>query len=137
MLGGKLACLSTFVYILLGAVGLPVFSSFSGGMGKLMGPTGGYIIGFIPMALLCGFAVSKWSNKKVLLAIIMAVGTLIAYLVGTVWFVHIQQCDIMHALEICVFPFLIPDAIKIVIAILLGGEVRKRLILLNYLDVEK
>lgn len=118
---------STVIYILLGAVGLPVFSGYAGGIGKLTGPTGGYIIGFIPLAIICGVFVEKWANNKLLLVVGMIVGTVVLYALGTVWFVLQMQCEVMYALSVCVFPFLIGDAIKIAISLILGSELRKRL----------
>ena len=97
------------IYLLLGAVGLPVFSGFAGGLGKLLGPTGGYLIGFIFMALIGGAVV---------------VGTAVAYAFGTVWFVYLMKCSVTYALTVCVYPFIGFDIVKIVIATLLGKTVR-------------
>jgi len=132
LLGTKTGTLSFIIYLLLGAVGLPVFSGYAGGLGKLAGPTGGFLIGFIPMAIICGIAVKLWGsvNKKtdyILLFLGMAVGTAFAYAFGTAWFVYQMKVDVLYALSVCVFPFLIGDAAKIVIAILLGSNLKKRL----------
>jgi len=133
LLGTKLGTLSYIIYLLLGAVGLPVFSGYTGGMGKLLGPTGGYLIGFIPLAIICGFSVSKWFNNKILLALGMIVAITVAYVFGTIWFVYQMKCEVMYALSVCVFPFLIADFVKIVLAIILGSIIRKRLMALGYI----
>lgn len=127
LLGTKKACISYLVYMLLGAVGLPVFSGFAGGVGKLAGPTGGYLVGFIFMTVICGVIMERFQRKAIPTWLGMVLGTLVAYLFGTVWFVVQTQSAIMYALTACVFPFIPFDLIKITIAILLGKAVRKRL----------
>lgn len=134
VLGTKLGTLSFVVYLLLGAFGLPVFSGFAGGVGKLVGPTGGYLVGFIPMALICGFFITKFFNKKHIVAIGMVFATLVVYALGTVWFVFQMKCDVLYALTVCVFPFLIGDAIKIAISIVLGSILRKRLLQMGLIE---
>lgn len=138
LLGTKTGTLSYVIYLLLGAVGLPVFSGYAGGLGKLAGPTGGYLIGFIPMALICGIVVKMWGTQSktnyVLLFVGMALATIVAYALGTAWFVYQMQVDVWYALTICVFPFLIGDAAKIIIAILLGSNLKKRLAKEGFVD---
>lgn len=112
------------IYLLLGAVGLPVFSGFAGGLGKLLGPTGGYLIGFIFMALIGG-AVIELSHRNIFLTMLgWVVGTAVAYAFGTVWFVYLMKCSVTYALTVCVYPFIGFDIAKIVIATLLGKTVR-------------
>lgn len=133
LIGARLGTLSYVVYLLLGMAGLPVFSGYQGGLAKLVGPTGGYLVGFILMAVICGVVVEKsrysipWSVAG------MALATLIAYAFGTVWFVMMSQCSVGYALTVCVLPFLVFDFIKIVLAVALGSEIRKRLVLANLL----
>lgn len=133
VLGDKLGTLSVLVYILLGLVGLPVFSGYSGGVGKIAGPTGGYIVGYLPMAFIAGFFAVKWIEKKYMVIIGMVTGTIVLYLLGTVWFVIQMKCDFAYALSVCVIPFLIGDAVKIIVAALLGLTLRTRLKKLGYL----
>ena len=128
LLGLKGAAVSYVVYLLLGAVGLPVFSGFQGGLGKLAGPTGGYLVGFVLMVLICGFALERFHARPVPTMIGMAAGTLVAYLFGTVWFVFQMQCAVWHALTICVLPFIPFDLAKIVIATGLGKAIRAALV---------
>lgn len=125
MLGWKRGTLSVFVYILLGAVGVPVFAGMSGGVGILAGPTGGYIIGFLATALIVGFAADKWERKALPLTIAMILGILVCYAFGTVWFMVVMKWGVVETLMTCVVPFLIPDAVKIVLAMVLSNRLSK------------
>ena len=128
LLGMRGGTVSYAVYLLLGAAGLPVFSGWQGGLGKLAGPTGGYLVGFVLMALLSGFALEKFRARPVPTMLGMAAGTLVAYLFGTVWFVLQMQCAVWHALTVCVLPFIPFDLAKIVIATGLGKAIRAALV---------
>lgn len=127
VLGTWRALVSYTVYLLLGAVGMPVFSGFQGGLAKLAGPTGGYLAGFWLMILVAGIIMEK--GKRNLLATIlgMLVGVAIDYAVGTAWFVFQTESTVVHALDVCVYPFIPFDVAKIVIAVLLGSVVYKGL----------
>ena len=126
LLGGMRGTIAITVYILLGAVGAPVFSGFSGGIGKLMGPTGGYIIGFLGTALVMwGF--EKILGKKLWVYIAAIVlGLIVCYTFGTMWFIKLYTADdgskatLAMALSWCVIPYLIPEVIKIVLALTIG-----------------
>ena len=85
ILGMKLSVASYVLYLLLGTVGLPVFSGFSGGVGKLLGPTGGYLIGFIFLAAIAGFFVEKFPAKIYMHVVGMIIGMAICYIFGTAW----------------------------------------------------
>ena len=127
LLGAKLSTVSAVVYILLGLVGLPVFSGFQGGVAKLAGPTGGYIIGFIFLAFISGLFFEKTNGRFVLSAVGMVIGTAVLYLFGTIWFVLMMDCDVAYALSVCVVPFIPFDLVKIVIALFLGKAIRSAL----------
>ena len=129
LLGWKRGTLSYLVYMLIGTVGMPVFSNYSGGMGKLFGPTGGYIIGFIPMAIIAGIVIDKSRNRGIQLAG-MIVGTALCYAFGTAWFMAVYArtsgpVGVMTALGWCVFPYIIPDLVKLVLAVLLSRRVKQ------------
>lgn len=130
VLGGKRGSLSVLVFILLGAIGIPVFANFSGGIGVLAGPTGGYIIGFLFSALLM-WAMEKLPGKKSVMQIVsMIAGLIVCYAFGTVWFVIIYgrmngPIGFTAALASCVVPFIIPDIIKIALAYVLSRKLRK------------
>lgn len=128
LLGAKFGTLSVLVYLLLGAVGLPVFSAYSGGLAKLAGPTGGYLIGFLPMAFIGGLVIEKTKGQPVLSGLGLAAGIAVSYAFGTAWFVFQMGCELSYALAICVYPFIAFDLAKVVVTVLAGGVVRKRLV---------
>lgn len=133
LLGWKMGTVSCVMYILIGMVGVPVFSGFSGGLGKLLGPTGGYIIGFIPMAILAGLLISKFSNRFIQF-VAMAVATIVLYGFGTVWFCAVMDSTFLAALGTCVFPFIPGDIAKMIIAVVIGPELNKRLRNAGFID---
>ncbi len=125
LLGWKRGTLTVIVYILLGMVGLPVFTGFKSGIAAVTGPTGGYIVGFIFTALIVGLASDKFGKKIWSNIVFMVIGVLVCYLFGTVWFMIAYNVTFTSALSTCVFPFLIPDAVKIVIAAVLVNRLKK------------
>ncbi len=128
VLGMKKASISYLVYLLIGFIGVPVFSGFTSGPEKLFGPTGGYLIGFIPMAVLAGILIDKFSNNRMIAFLGMAAGTIICYGFGTVWLAYQAHLDWKAALFAGVIPFILGDAVKIVLAAAVGPEIRKQLI---------
>lgn len=127
LLGPRESTISYLVYLLLGAVGLPVFSAYSGGLGKLLGPTGGYLFGFIFMAIISGIALKLSKANVFITAAGMVLGTLVAYAFGTAWFVKVAEYTWTDAINVCVKPFIPFDLAKIVIASILGKIVRSAL----------
>lgn len=125
VLGGKRGTLAVLVYILLGFIGIPVFVGFTGGPGILLGSTGGYIIGFIFIALLM-WGMEKVAGKKTwATGLSMVLGLIVCYAFGTAWFMVIYAANsgavgIGKALAFCVIPFIIPDIIKIALALILS-----------------
>lgn len=120
LLGGHYGFYSQLIYVLLGAIGVPVFAGFSGGFGIISGPTGGYIIGYVFAAIVVGLVVSGGANRGLLrTAIACILGMLVCYAFGTVWYVLLTGTGMWAALALCVFPFLPGDAIKIVLAVIL------------------
>lgn len=122
VLGGRRGSLAVLVFVLLGVIGIPVFSGFTGGIGILLNNTGGYIIGFIFSALL------MWGMEKILgrktwfLALSMVLGLVVCYAFGTVWFMmvytrNVGAVGLATVLSWCVLPFVIPDLIKIIFAL--------------------
>lgn len=129
LFGAKRGTLSILLYILIGAIGVPVFSGFKSGFGVLLGSTGGYIIGFIFTALIVGI-VSDKTNKLWALILSMVVGILVCYAFGTAWFAVVyaktnEPASLATILVWCVIPFLIPDAIKIALAAVLTNRLKK------------
>ncbi|MBO6154835.1 MAG: biotin transporter BioY [Lachnospiraceae bacterium] len=123
----KWSVVSVAVYLLLGLVGLPVFSGGKAGVGTLVGPTGGYLIGYLFLALISGIFIHKVGNGIALSVVGMIIATAVLYLFGTVWFVKMMDTDVAYAMSVCVLPFIPGDIIKIVAATLLGKAVTKAL----------
>ncbi len=128
VLGAKRGPLAVAIYLLIGMVGVPVFSGFSGGIQKLAGVTGGYLIGYLPCAWLTGLAVKPGQTEaqpKWKLPAMMVAGTAVLYIVGTAWFMIQTGNSLAASMGMCVVPFLPGDAIKIVAASLLAWPIRK------------
>ena len=122
LLGGKRGTLAVLVYILLGAVGIPVFAGFTGGVGILFGSTGGYILGFLGSALSMWLVTRLFGDRTLPLAAGMGLGLLICYTFGTAWFllIYVNQTgpvSLSTVLGWCVVPFIVPDLIKIALAL--------------------
>lgn len=139
LLGGAWGTMSTLVYLLVGLVGAPVFSGYMGGPSRLVGPTGGYLVGYLPLALLAGAAV-QWSAHRfdgrgragagIALAVQfagMVLATAVLYTFGTVWFCFQAGADLGTAMDKCVLPFIPVDLLKIAATLLVGMPVRNRL----------
>lgn len=130
VLGGKRGSLSVLIYLLLGAIGVPVFAGFSGGLTVILGSTGGYIAGFLFSALVMWMMEALLGKKNWVPALSMAVGLLVCYAFGTAWFMMVYAKNsgaigLMTALGWCVFPYIIPDVIKIVLALVICRRLAK------------
>ena len=134
LLGGKRGTLAVLVYILMGAIGIPVFSGFTGGIGILAGTTGGYIVGFLFSALLMWGMEKLFGKDTKVLAGSMILGLAVCYAAGTLWFRAVYAASsgavgIFTVLGWCVFPFIIPDIAKIALALILtkrlSGVIRR------------
>lgn len=130
LLGGKLGTLAVIVYILLGSIGIPVFAGFTGGIGVLFGSTGGYIFGFILTALSYWLITKIFGKKTWVIVIAMIIGLVICYAFGTVWFMFLYAktsgpVSLATTLGWCVIPFIIPDVIKIALALIMIKGVGK------------
>jgi biotin transport system substrate-specific component len=127
LIGGKRSTICYVIYLLLGLVGLPVFSGFTGGVGKLAGPTGGYLIGFIFITIICGLFLKIGKGKMWMYVMGMLLGLAVAYLFGTLWFMYSNKTGLWQTLTICVFPFLLVDLVKIILIALVAPMVKKPL----------
>ncbi len=131
ILGGKRGFFSILAFVLLGAVGVPVFAEFSGGLGVLFGTTGGYIVGFLFSALLY-WAIETFFGRKLWVRIVsLTLALLVLYAFGTVWFVIVYSMGnasvgVGTALMWCVVPYILLDTAKLVLAMLIAGAVKKR-----------
>ena len=125
LLGPRRGLQCLLVYLLLGAAGLPVFSGFKGGLGVLLGATGGYLAGFAPTVLILGFAAERFPGRTAALALAAALGIALCYVCGTAWFMLVyarggEAISLWGALKLCVLPFLPPDALKAALALWLA-----------------
>ena len=129
-LGGRRGTMAVLIYLLLGAVGIPVFAGFSAGMGVLLGNTGGYLIGFIFSALLMWAMEALLGKKTWVLGLSMLLGMVVYYVFGTVWFMVVYAKNsgpigLATVLSWCVIPFLVPDLIKAALALFLTKHLAK------------
>ena len=127
VLGAKLSTFSTLIYILIGAIGVPVLAGFSGGLDKFVGPTGGFLISFPLMAFIIGFGVEHRKAFRRAYVVALVVGTVANYVVGVVMFCVLTKSPVMTGITACVVPFIPTAIIKAILASVLGFEIRKRL----------
>lgn len=130
VLGGKRGFFAVVAYLLLGLVGAPVFSGFSGGPGALLSPSGGYLVGFLFTALLMWIVERLLGIKLWALGLSMVLGLLVCYAFGTAWFMIVypmggESVSLWTALTWCVFPYVAFDALKIILALILAPQLRK------------
>lgn len=128
LLGPKFGTLSVAVYLCIGLVGVPVFSGYGAGLAKLAGPTGGYLVGYLLLALIGGLFIEKSNGNPVVSGIGLVLGDAACYVLGTAWFVFQMQCELGYALSVCVYPFIALDLAKIVVSCVVGALLRKRLV---------
>ena len=130
VLGGRRGTAAVGLYLLMGAVGLPVFAGFGGGLGVLLGTTGGYILGFLCSALLMWAMERLLGTRPLALLLSMALGLLVCYAFGTAWYMAVYArtsgpIGLAGALGACVAPFIIPDLCKIAVALTLSLRLRR------------
>ena len=123
VLGSKLSAMASLVYLILGAVGVPVLASFSGGIDKFVGPTGGFLISFPLMAYIIGLGVEHRNAFKGAFPLAVVVGTVVNYIV----FVIVAHSTVAVAISACVLPFIPTAIIKAVLACAIGLNIRKRI----------
>ncbi|MDO4966335.1 MAG: biotin transporter BioY [Lachnospiraceae bacterium] len=127
VLGAKLSTYSSLIYILLGAIGVPVLANFSGGLDKFVGPTGGFLISFPLMAFIIGYGVEHKDMFKGAFVVFLILGTVANYVVGVVMFCLLTKSTVMVGITACVLPFIPTAIIKAVLASYIGFIIRKRL----------
>ena len=127
--GARRGVAAVALYVLLGAIGLPVFAGFQGGFGTLFGATGGYITGFLPAGLIAGWK-SEGRSRTIVDIIYMAIALIVCYAFGTLWYSLVYVGSISGvgaALAMCVIPYIIPDALKIALAAAIAPRLRSAL----------
>lgn len=129
ILGGKWGTASVLVYLLVGFAGMPVFSGFSGGISALFTASGGYLAGFLFMGLAYWAIISAFGNKLLVTIIGLTAGLLVCYAFGTLWYAFVYSktgaAGITAALGMCVLPFIIPDGLKMAVAVTVAARVRR------------
>ena len=129
-LGGRRGLYAMVVYLLLGAVGVPVFSGFRGGLGVLLDTTGGYIIGFAAAALVYWLLTAKLGDSLPVKIAACVLGLAVCYAFGTAWFLVLYArttgpIGVTTALSWCVLPYIVPDLLKLALAVVLSGRIKK------------
>ena len=125
ILGSKCGFISTLIYLILGAIGIPLFANFAGGISVLFGPTGGFLLGYPLMAFIIGYAKEKF-NSNFITCLSMILGLAIVYTLGTIMFSFITGNTILQSLIYCVVPFIAVDILKLILAYIIGETVCKR-----------
>ena len=136
VLSTKKAVFAVLVYIMLGILGLPVFSGGKAGLGIIFGETGGYKMGFVPAVCLCGKLSQKIKHRNSLF-LSMIFGLLVIYTLGVLWFWVVYSPGDMSRANLLfaiggMLPFIIPDIIKIALATVIAGQLKRRTNLFCY-----
>ncbi len=127
VLGMSKSVIAIVIYLLLGLAGVPVFSGFSAGPAKLAGPTGGYLIGYIPMVLIAGAVIDRYYKNRIVSALGMIAATVVLYGIGTGYLAFSAGMTFGAALMAGVVPFIIPDMVKIAASAIIGPVLKERL----------
>ncbi len=133
LLGGMKGAISQIIYLFLGAIGLPVFAGFTAGLGILVGPTGGYLVGYVIASLTIGILFQVFPKGDLFRIGAMIVGLVFCYTLGTLWFMFVMNTqadtktnmELIAALTLCVLPFIPGDILKIMVAFLLIKRLKK------------
>ena len=130
LLGGKRGTIAIAVYLLLGAVGIPVFAGFRGGIGTLFGTTGGYLVSYLFMGLIVMLAEKLFGDRTIVFLIAGVIALAVCYAFGTAWFVVAYAktagpISWAAAIGKCVLPFVLPDLAKLALAVLLRDRVKR------------
>ncbi len=127
VLGGKKGSLTVALYLGMGLIGLPVFSGFRGGFGVIASPTGGFLLGFLALAFSYWWIMSLLPSEKWSRIAAAAIGQLVCYICGTAWYACLyapSEGGLWTAILTCVVPFLLPDALKLIMARLLYSKLK-------------
>ena len=120
VLGGKLGSVTVLIYLALGAVGLPVFSGFQGGIGALFGPSGGFLLGFMLTSLLYWLIISLLGSRACIKITALCIGLLCCYLCGWLWYCRFAPVNFF----LWCLPYLLPDALKLILALFLSKRLK-------------
>ncbi len=118
---------SCAIYLLLGLVGLPVFAGFQGGVGVFMGPTGGFLIGYLALGAVSGLFLKIGKGNRWIFASGAAVGLVICYILGALWYMAVIKVKFLTAIVTCVAPYVVFDIIKITVVCIIGPVFKKNI----------
>lgn len=124
LLGPRWGVASVSIYLLAGALGLPVFAGGVGGIGRFAGPTGGYLLGFLPAVYIIGLISNKAGGRMVFDVIAMVCGSIIIYIIGVSWLKILTNMTLAKTLAVGMYPFLPGDILKIAAAIPIAKALR-------------
>ena len=125
LLGAKKGAISQIVFVLLGVIGIPVFSGFTGGIGKIVGPTGGFIIGYIACAFIAGIIINRFGKSIPVLLLAMYSGWIVTYILGSAWYMFVSgTSNVTAVLTVCVLPFLLGDSLKTILSVVLVNRLK-------------
>lgn len=124
LLGARIGTAATALYLTLGAIGLPIFAGFGGSIALLVGPTGGFLVGFLPLAFLIGIASKR---KKLTSELALAfLGLFICHLLGVLWFAYVSGISAPKAFLLSSLPYIVKDILSLILARFLFLKIRKR-----------
>lgn len=135
VLGSKMGALSTFLYVLIGTVGVPVFAGMSAGIRVLVGPTGGFLFGFIPMAFLIGLSLKN--NSKILPFVWGILGLAVCHLLGAIQFAIVTKTGFVASLLLVSVPYLVKDVLSVAGAVFVAIAIRRGLARANLMYNEQ
>ena len=119
----KISFTSVLIYVMLGIVGLPVFSGYGAGMAKILSPSGGFILGYMPLVAIISI-LNKNKTNKVYKFIILLLSNIVLYIIGTVYYSILTKNSFISGLAVCMIPFIIPDIIKMLIVLLIEDKIK-------------
>ena len=115
------------LYIIIGAIGIPVFAGFMGGFSRVVGPTGGYLIGYVAVIILAGVFLHLGKNKILMFIIGSVLGISVCYIIGSFWFMHVMELDWKQTVWLCVIPYIPFDVLKIIAVCIIGPVIKKNI----------
>lgn len=128
ILGKKYGTISATLYVLMGIIGIPVFHGMMGGIGMIFGPTGGFIVGFIPAAFFIGLFLEKLGHSTINAILANVLGAMLILIVGSVWLKFVSDLSWTAAFKGGMLPFIITDTLKAIVSAILGLTIYNRLV---------
>ena len=121
----KYSVICIVIYITLGLIGLPVFQGYSSGLQSILGPTGGFIIGYIFYSLIVGILLEKFNKNFIYILVVNLIGLVVCYIFGMAWFMYTTNVSFLYALTVIIIPYVLLDLIKIILSYLVYIQLKK------------